>query len=104
MKNNYLIIIILIFLAITNIFAQKKGQNLIDSLMIELPKAIEDTNKVYLLNEISYGYYIISPEIGIKFAKQGLELAKKLNWKLGQAYSYNSMMQNYWAVGSNRNV
>lgn len=99
MKNKYLIISFIFFCALTNLFAQKSGQDLIDSLLIELPKVIDDTNKVNLLNEISFGYYIIFPETGLEYAKQALELSKKLNWKLGQAYSYNSLMQNYWAVG-----
>lgn len=83
-----------------NIFAQKQGAELLDSLLIELPKAAEDTNKVNLLAEISYNYRILIPKKGIEFANQGVELAKKINWKIGLAKNYNSLMQNYWAIGN----
>ncbi|MDZ4756535.1 MAG: hypothetical protein SGJ10_00165, partial [Bacteroidota bacterium] len=41
--------------------AQKEGQALIDSLLVQLPKAKEDTNKVKMLNGISFNYYSINP-------------------------------------------
>ncbi|MFH1050265.1 MAG: OmpA family protein [bacterium] len=99
MKTKILIYILFVFVITAYSAAQKQGQDLVDSLLTELPKAIDDTNKVNLLYEISYSYNIISPETGIEFAKQGIELAKQLKWKIGEAKNYNALMQNYWAVG-----
>jgi len=100
MNVKKIIIASVFFLISFNLYSQKQGQDLIDSLLVELPKAIDDTNKINLLAEISYGYIILSPETGIEFAKQGIELANKINFKYGLARNYNALMQNYWAVGN----
>jgi len=65
--------------------AQLQGQPLIDSLLTQLPRVEEDTNKVMLLNDLSLTYYSINPDEGLKFGQQGLALAEKLNWKRGKA-------------------
>ena len=75
--------------------AQLQGQPLIDSLLTQLPKANEDTNKVKLLNDLSLTYYSINPDEGLKYGKQGLALAEKLNWKKGMAYAYKVIAGNY---------
>lgn len=75
--------------------AQLQGQPLIDSLLTQLPKANEDTNKVKLLNELSLTYYSINPDEGLKFGKQGLALAETLNWKKGMAYASKVIAGNY---------
>ena len=63
--------------------AQLQGQDRIDSLLSQLPKANDDTNKVKLLIDLSHTYYSINPDEGLNFGKQGLALAEKLNWKKG---------------------
>ena len=75
--------------------AQLQGQPLIDSLLSKLPEAKEDTNKVMLLNDLSLTYYSINPEEGLKFGKQALVLAEKLNWKKGMAYACKVIAGNY---------
>ena len=77
------------------VHAQLQGQPLIDSLVKELPKAKEDTNKVMMLNDLGLTYYSINPDEGLKFAQQGLELAEKINWKRGKAYAYKVIAGNY---------
>lgn len=74
--------------------SQKKGIDLIDSLLQKLPKAVEDTNKVKLLNQLSYNYFYTNPDSGIKFGNEALELATRLNWATGIANSQ-------YAVGGN---
>ncbi|MEI7663373.1 MAG: ATP-binding protein [Bacteroidota bacterium] len=64
---------------------QKQGQARIDSLLQQLPKLKEDTNKVRLLNDLSYTYRTINADEGIKFGMQSLSLAGKLHWKPGTA-------------------
>ena len=51
-SNLIFIFILLIEGASLQTQAQKQGQALIDSLLIELPKAKEDTNKVDILNSL----------------------------------------------------
>lgn len=91
--------LILAFLCLTSYFslAQKQGQELIDSLLTELPKSEEDTNKVNLLARLSFEYYMTDPDEGIKKAYAGLELAETLNWEKGKARCYKSLGSLYWA-------
>ena len=85
-------------------FAQKQGQPLIDSLLIELPKAKEDTNKVLLLNDLTFEYYAINPDEGIKYGKMELALAEKLGWKKGKGNAYSCLGTNYYAKSDYNNA
>lgn len=64
------------------------GDRHLDSLVGELAKIPEDTNKVLLLDEISYAYVFINPDNGIKYATQAKELSERLGWKRGLALAY----------------
>lgn len=96
----------LFFLAFSEAFnytatAQKYGQQKIDSLLLVLDKhKADDTNRVKTLALISFEYYRSNPPKGILFAKQGINIAKKLNYSNGIADCYRSMGINY-AVESN---
>ena len=74
-----------------NLYAKLQGQERIDSLLKELPKQKEDTNKVKLLYILAGDYSTNSPDEGIKFAQQELDLATKLGWKLGVADANNTL-------------
>src|SRR5688572_5293118 len=93
MKNLFLLLVFAS--AASQSPAQPQGQHLIDSLLIQLPKANEDTNKVKLLNDLSLAYYSINPDEGLKFGDQGMALAEKLNWKKGTAYACKVIAGNY---------
>jgi len=80
-----------------NLHAQLQGQPYIDSLLKELPKATEDTNKVNLLNAIAYNYYSINSDDGIKYGQQSLALAEELNWKKGIAIANHILGVNYFS-------
>src|SRR6185437_979170 len=75
--------------------AQRQGQDRIDSLLGQLPKAVEDTNKVKLLIDLSHTYYSINPDEGLNFGKQGLALAEKLDWEKGMANACRTIAGNY---------
>jgi tetratricopeptide (TPR) repeat protein len=75
--------------------AQLQGQDRIDSLLHQLPKANEDTNKAKLLIDLSHTYYSINPDEGLKYGKQGLALAEKLDWKKGMANACRTIAGNY---------
>ena len=97
----FLLILLLAFGMVRNGYAQKQGQTLIDSLLQELPKAKEDTNKVNLLNDLSSDYKRINPDEGIKYGQMGLELAAKLDWKKGIANANNRIGLNYISKSDN---
>jgi two-component system, NtrC family, sensor kinase len=75
--------------------AQLQGQDRIDSLLGQLPKANEDTNKVKLLIDLSHTCYSINPDKGLNFGKQALALAEKLDWKKGMANATRTIAGNY---------
>jgi adenylate cyclase len=93
-KSVFLILLFLCF-NICSLYARLQGQARIDSLLNELPKQKEDTNMVKLLATISNSYMKVSPDEGIKYAQQALELATKLKWKKGIGYANSVMGANY---------
>ncbi|HSF46170.1 MAG TPA: tetratricopeptide repeat protein [Chitinophagaceae bacterium] len=90
-----LLLLLAMFCSWEQVYAQLQGQRLIDSLITQLPKAKEDTNRVMLLNDLSLTYYSIDPDEGVKYGNQGLALAEKLKWKRGMAYAYKVLAGNY---------
>ncbi|MCW5886451.1 MAG: histidine kinase, partial [Candidatus Kapabacteria bacterium] len=92
--RNLILLSALFFVMIYVSNAQLSGQARIDSLEAELPKAKQDTNHVNLLANLSFEYYSIDPNSGIKFGDQGVKLAKKLAWKEGEARCYSSLGNN----------
>ncbi|MBX2907287.1 MAG: tetratricopeptide repeat protein [Taibaiella sp.] len=76
------IVLIFVFLPLV-LHARKQGQQLIDSLLTELPKQREDTARVNILTRISFNYGDINPVECLKYARQDSALAMKLGWKRG---------------------
>lgn len=75
--------------------AQKYNNPFVDSLVVELPKAKEDTNKVNMLLDISFDIFAVNPDDAISYAAQGIELSEKLNFKKGIASGYRYMGMGY---------
>jgi len=77
----------------------KRGQELIDSLLKELKSdkyvKKEDTDKVTILGNLSFAYYPINPNEGLKYAQQSLDLSTKLGWDRGIAFAYTRMGVSY---------
>src|SRR4030095_14464038 len=94
-KMKKLFLLLIIASATGQSHAQLQGQPLIDSLLTQLPRAKEDTNKVMLLNDLGLAFYSINPDEGLKFGQQGLTLAEKLNWKRGKGFAYKVIAGNY---------
>src|SRR3989339_903372 len=102
-KLRFLLFLLSLFIVnFTLLLAQKQGQARIDSLLKELPKAIEDTNKVNLLADLSFDFHLINPDEGIKYGEQGVQLAEKLNWKKGLARSLNNLGNCYRGKSNNQ--
>lgn len=75
--------------------AQTQGQQLVDSLLKQLPAAGQDSFRVKLLNNISNAYKTINPDKGIQYAMQALDLSQSLNLRRGIGASYNVLGLNY---------
>ena len=89
MKKALLLLVILNTFSVF-IFAQKKGQAIIDSLITELPKAKEETTKVDILAYLCKEYEAISDFTkGLAYGNKGLILSQKINYKKGEAECYN---------------
>src|SRR4030095_574429 len=97
MKNLIIVFISILLTTITE--AQQSNQFQIDSLKHELTVAKEDTNKVNLLNKLSIIYLFINPESAINFAKEGRDLARKLNYSKGEGTALNGLGEASHTVG-----
>jgi adenylate cyclase len=71
--------------------AQKKGQAAVDSLLRELSKAKDDTGKAKLLSALSVNYASVTPDDGIKYGQQALDLATRINWQKGMGEANNAL-------------
>lgn len=91
-----------------SVFAQKKGQEKIDSLLKEIPKITNDTLKGRTLKAIAEEYFFINTDKALFYSKMGLQHVSKMNWArgiavfnsgIGRAYSdmsnYDSCMFYY---------
>ncbi|HMC85445.1 MAG TPA: ATP-binding protein [Chitinophagaceae bacterium] len=83
--------IVLLLFFLFDAIAQKHGQPLIDSLLAELPKLKEDTNKVKALIRVAQTYMLVNPNQSFPYVNQGLQLAEKIDWKKGIANAHNTL-------------
>lgn len=73
-------------------YAQKQGQALIDSLLTELPKQKDDTNKVNILISLSRQKMLISKyDTSLMYAQTAKKLAEELSFKDGTANACNGI-------------
>ena len=105
-------IILFLFIVHCSLFtvcvAQKHGQALIDSLLTQLPKAKEDTNRVNIFNGLSReltntGDYAKAKQ----YADDAMAISEKINlpdgshgFKKGIATAYNNIGGVYWQQGN----
>ncbi|MCW3119184.1 MAG: multi-sensor signal transduction histidine kinase, partial [Chitinophagaceae bacterium] len=76
------------------------GQNTeTDSLKKLLNKPIEGTQRVQVLEGLSYAYLSAFPDSALQYAQEGLELAEKINYPKGQALCTNALGNVYFHVG-----
>ena len=94
-------IIILIFFSL-NLLASDNPE--IDSLINVLKKSKEDTNKIFLYNQISKKYVATNPDKALIYANKGLKLSKKLQFDKGIALSNKNMGIGYYYQGSYNNA
>ena len=85
MKLQKNILFIFLFLIPFFCFAQDAK---IDSLKKVIAVSKDDTSKVNTLNELSKVIRTAKPLETIRYGKEAIELATKLNYKKGLAYAY----------------
>jgi tetratricopeptide (TPR) repeat protein len=68
-----------------------QDKKMLDSLLNALSSSAEDTNKMELLDIISFEYAGNSFEKALHYANLELDLAKKLNYKLGEASALSAI-------------
>jgi adenylate cyclase len=91
MKRILLILTISCSLLTIHCSAQLEGQALTDSLLKELPRQKEDTNKVSLLCDLLRATAGADPDESLRYGEQALELATKMAWESGIALAHNYM-------------
>jgi len=83
--------------------AQKQGKARVDSLIGELNAPNygkrHDTEKIRLLNNLSFAVRNINPDEGLKYANQALGLSAQAGWEKGKGLSYNAIYANYSVKG-----
>jgi signal transduction histidine kinase/CheY-like chemotaxis protein/HPt (histidine-containing phosphotransfer) domain-containing protein/Tfp pilus assembly protein PilF len=90
---------ILLFLIVPlTLHARKKGQLLIDSLLPELQRITEDTDKIKALYVISNTYASINPYQGIVYGLKDMELAEKTIWPKGLWLANNALGASYYGI------
>ncbi|MXV15798.1 tetratricopeptide repeat protein [Hufsiella ginkgonis] len=85
MHNHIIRKVLLLFLLVLPhvLFAQKKGQERIDSLKSRISFMKEDSLKCLLYNTISYENRVINMEEAVKYGNLTIELSKKLGFRRG---------------------
>lgn len=73
------------------------GQPKTDSLFKELSSTGLDTNRVKILDQLSFAYCRINPDSGLKYGAQAKVLAETLQWPKGIAVAYSDIAVNYEA-------
>ena len=96
MRKNFILFILMLALKLN-----AAGQsNTIDSLRAALSSAGEDTNKVNILNTLSYELLYSQTDTTILLANKAKDLAEKLNYSKGIASAYLRLGQAYNNLGS----
>ncbi|MBZ0181862.1 MAG: PAS domain S-box protein [Melioribacteraceae bacterium] len=93
-KTQQIILIIFCFYFTINVKAEYKPYRFsekVDSLIILQSQLNNDTNKVKLLNEISWHLVVINADSSISYGKAALNLASSLNWEKGKGEAYNNI-------------
>ena len=90
---------ILIILSL-NCLAQNPKQTEIDSLLVATNSKMADSTRCLAYNQISNLYLYANSDLGIRFAKKGLELGNKINWEKGIALSHLTLSKHQISAGN----
>ena len=91
----FILVIAILFFATSAICQHQKT----DSLKKAILTSKEDTNKVDALNKLAWSLEFDDPDKALEISQTALELAKKLNYKKGEAQSLNDIGVCYSVLG-----
>ena len=83
MKVKKIIIVTFFFLCFSHLMNAQNDYA--DSLKQQLASAKEDVNRVDLLSDLARFYTFFYPDTAEYYGQQGLQLARKINYKAGEA-------------------
>src|SRR4051812_4304689 len=90
----------LLTLALLLVFIFARGQNTeTDSLLRLLRTLPEGERRVQVLEGLSYAYLSADPDSSLRFAQEGLVLARKINYPKGESLCTNALGNVYFHVG-----
>ena len=88
---------LIILFSFTNCSAQNKT---IDSLKERLSISKEDTNKVWILDDLSLSYAWSFADTGVMYGEEGLRLAQKMGFKEGEATCMSDLCYGLTILGN----
>src|SRR5580698_6882362 len=94
-----IVAIIIVFLFYHSSFSQTRYQAQIDSMKLALTKAKEDSIRLNLMISMMAIYERYKPEEGLTYQKPALEIANKINQKIGIARAKDKIGRMYWRIG-----
>ncbi len=97
------ITLIIIFLFCNKSSICNDQTRIIDSLLIELTNAKEDTLKIDILNDIAWKISRSYPDSALMYAQEANILAEKLKYKIGSATAYRTIASVYRNQGEYEN-
>lgn len=89
-RLKHIVLILFLFIFVYPASSQNDDESL-SKLLQKLPNTKIDTNQVKLLNTISFNFYSVDPDSGIKYGEKALRIAGKLNWDYGIAEAYQNL-------------
>lgn len=99
--NRFLLLTVFLLAFLTGIpaRAEQTYRQKIDSLTQLLQITTDQPERCMLLNEISNQYYLFDAEKGIRYGRQALKLADKINFPEGKAFAYLYLAKNTSMTG-----
>jgi tetratricopeptide (TPR) repeat protein len=93
---------IFILAAVLLIYTSSTAQTVeIDSLKKLLAVTDDGPKRINLLEGLSYAYLSSYPDTSLKYALEGLQLAKDINHRKGEAICINALGNVYFHIGDN---
>lgn len=102
MNISHYILLILLLTYSSNIVAQSSFETQIDSMFKVLENTSNTTERVDILNEISYKCRRFNPEKVIRYAKEAQQLAVETNYTKGESIAYKNMGIGHYKLGSSK--
>src|SRR4051794_22916285 len=80
-------------------FGQILSPRVADSLKQSLSASGEDSNRVLVLNQLTYTILFSKPDSAMYYAQEGLKLARLINYPKGQVFCNTDIGAVWWILG-----